>query len=107
MQKSHIIRIDQIKLVNEPGNPPHITVAAQGMASTPGWSQPVLMERPCQLAEAAGVRVFDFAAIPPGDIRPQVLAPVSAAIRIAGPFPEKLRILVVARTNSMEQSSSG
>jgi hypothetical protein len=74
-----------------------VTVVAQGIANTSGWTEPTLRLR--RVLE--GVLEFDFVAVPPKEASLQVLTPISATTTVTRP-PNFTGVRVFAETNSKE-----
>jgi hypothetical protein len=74
-----------------------VTVVAQGIANTSGWTEPTLRLR--RVLE--GVLEFDFVAVRPKEASLQVLTPISATTTVTRP-PNFTGARVFAETNSKE-----
>ena len=86
-------------------NPPFLVVHAQGKAATAGWTNPTLTRVVYVTEPADGIQDYDFQAIPPTGIVPEVVTPVQASDRWHDPAKWVKGVRVRSASNSMEEAA--
>jgi hypothetical protein len=95
-----VLEVTEVDLAILESNPPQLQIAAKGNVSTPGWSNPKLVPYVYIQAPPDGIYDFDFVAIPPSNIVPQVITPISVTLVQLAEGARGVRIH--ASTNSKE-----
>ena len=95
-----ITQVDSVSVTYIKKNPPQLKIEAHGKAASMGWTQPTLSPHVYIQPPPDGIYDFDFDAVPPTGIVPQVLTPISAEL-VLTEIPKGMKgVRVHAKTNS-------
>ena len=102
-----IVQVDSVSVTYIKKNPPQLKIEAHGKASSMGWTKPTLSPHVYIQPPPDGIYDYDFVAIPPTGIVPQVLTPISAEL-VLTEIPKGMKgVRVHAKTNSKEAKLEG
>jgi hypothetical protein len=102
-----IVQVDSVSVTYIKKNPPQLKIDAHGKAASMGWTKSALSPHVYIQPPPDGVYDFDFDAVRPTGIVPQVLTPISAEL-VLKEIPKGMKgVRVHAKTNSKEAKLEG
>jgi hypothetical protein len=98
-----VSEVNRVTLAVLESEPPQLSITAEGMVSSAGWSDPVLEAVAYDTPPADGIYEFSFTAAPSLDPTAQVMTPIEVS-HIVKPMPENLvGVRVTALTNEVTE----